>query len=77
MDYYEKFEISHIYFKIFDEFPRAITVLPFNEIAAEYSARFKASLSNNGTPIGAYDILIAGIAMESDFNISNIKRKRI
>lgn len=40
-----------------------VKILPFEEKAAKASAGIRASLEKKGTPIGAYDVLIAGIAI--------------
>lgn len=40
-----------------------INIIPFAEKEAKYAAKIRASLEQKGTPIGAYDILIAGTAM--------------
>jgi tRNA(fMet)-specific endonuclease VapC len=40
-----------------------LTVQPFDELAAEHAAQVKASLERKGSPIGAYDLLIAGHAL--------------
>ena len=43
-----------------------ITVLPFTEKGAEISAKIRAELEKQGTPIGPLDNLIAGIALYSN-----------
>lgn len=43
-----------------------IVVLPFATKEAEAAAVIRAKLENIGTPIGPYDILIAGIALSSN-----------
>lgn len=58
----KKFEKSHIFFKILKEFLSEISILPFDNIAAKESAIIRTNLEKKGTPIGAYDIFIAGIA---------------
>ena len=70
-----KFEPSHKYFKFFDEFITAINILPFDDKAAINSAHIKKNLEMQGRPIGAYDILIAGIAVSEDLTLvtSNIR----
>lgn len=70
-----KFDYSHKYFKIFEDFLSVITILPFDEKAANSSAYIKKSLEAKGTPIGSYDILIAGIAMSNKLTLvtSNAK----
>ncbi len=40
-----------------------VKVLPFEEEAARFSASIRASLEKKGTPIGAYDVLIAGTTL--------------
>ena len=40
-----------------------VKILPFNEEAAKLSALIRAGLEKKGTPIGSYDLLIAGIAL--------------
>jgi tRNA(fMet)-specific endonuclease VapC len=37
--------------------------LPFDDLAADAAARIRADLAAKGTPIGHYDLLIAGIAL--------------
>ncbi|NRB11320.1 MAG: type II toxin-antitoxin system VapC family toxin [Rickettsiaceae bacterium] len=70
-----KFNNSHRYFDFFKDFISAITVLAFDENAALEAAEIKKNLEKKGTPIGAYDILIAGVAKSSDLVLvtSNIK----
>jgi len=40
-----------------------VEVLPFDNEAADLSALVRAQLEKKGTPIGAYDVLIAGTAL--------------
>jgi tRNA(fMet)-specific endonuclease VapC len=40
-----------------------VTVLPFDEPAAAAAAAIRADLARRGTPIGAFDFLIAGHAL--------------
>lgn len=40
-----------------------VEVLPFENEGARLSALIRAQLEKKGTPIGAYDVLIAGIAL--------------
>lgn len=40
-----------------------VDILPFGNDEASYSAEIRANLEKKGTPIGPYDILIAGTAM--------------
>ena len=58
----KKFDHSHQYFTLFGDLMAAITILSFDEEAAISSARIRKNLEKIGKPIGAYDILIAGIA---------------
>jgi tRNA(fMet)-specific endonuclease VapC len=45
------------------DFFGAATLLPFDEQAAKATAAIRAKLKTKGTPIGAYDALIAGTAL--------------
>jgi tRNA(fMet)-specific endonuclease VapC len=45
-----------------------ITILPFSDQDAESAAQTRARLKATGTPIGAYDTLIAGQALARGFN---------
>jgi tRNA(fMet)-specific endonuclease VapC len=40
-----------------------VTLLPFDQDAALYSASIRAQLEQQGTPIGQMDVLIAGTAL--------------
>jgi len=40
-----------------------INIIPFSEKEAKVSASIRAILEKKGTPIGPYDILIAGTAL--------------
>jgi tRNA(fMet)-specific endonuclease VapC len=46
-----------------DRFLAGIPILPFDSAAAEAAARLRATLAAAGTPIGPYDLLIAGTAV--------------
>jgi tRNA(fMet)-specific endonuclease VapC len=41
----------------------ALSVVAFDEASAEQAARLRAQLRTQGTPIGHYDLLIAGTAL--------------
>lgn len=45
-----------------EEFVALLTVLPFDIGAAQHAGQVRAELAGLGTPIGAYDVLIAGHA---------------
>ena len=47
---------------IVESFLARLPVLPFNDLAAGQAGEIRASLERKGTPIGAYDIMIAGHA---------------
>ena len=56
-----------------------VDILPFGDDEAGYSAKIRADLEKKGTPIGPYDILIAGTAMAQKaklvtHNIKEFKR---
>lgn len=48
---------------IVDAFLECMTILPYTKKDAEYSAHVRATLRKSGTPIGSYDVLIAGAAL--------------
>jgi tRNA(fMet)-specific endonuclease VapC len=65
---------------IIADFIKPITILDFNESHATQAAKLCAFLKEQGTPIGSYDILLAGVALQEHliFVSSNIKEfKRI
>ena len=41
-------------------------ILPLDRLAINYAAKIRADLKRKGTPIGAYDLLIAAIALAND-----------
>ncbi|PJI95182.1 type II toxin-antitoxin system VapC family toxin [Luteimicrobium subarcticum] len=45
-----------------DEFASFLRVAPFDAAAAAHAGDIRAALASAGTPIGAYDVLIAGHA---------------
>ncbi|MCY7285872.1 MAG: type II toxin-antitoxin system VapC family toxin [Cyanobacteria bacterium CAN_BIN43] len=45
-------------------FLASVTILPFNTAEAEQAAQIRAILKTQGQPIGAYDVLIAAIALQ-------------
>ncbi|RKX68295.1 MAG: VapC toxin family PIN domain ribonuclease [Spirochaetes bacterium] len=56
-----------------------VDIIPFGDDEAIYSAEIRADLEKKGTPIGPYDILIAGTAMAQKaklvtHNINEFKR---
>ena len=46
-----------------------LTVLPFDEFAAECAAKIRADLEKRGSPIGPYVVLIAGHAVANQLGI--------
>lgn len=61
------------------ELARRLTVLPFDDAAAEHAADIRAYLQRAGTPIGAYDTLISGHARSQGLvvmtgNLSDFRR---
>jgi tRNA(fMet)-specific endonuclease VapC len=45
-----------------EQFAGRLEVLPFDDAAADHAADIRADLERKGTPIGAYDLQIAGHA---------------
>jgi tRNA(fMet)-specific endonuclease VapC len=52
-----------------ERFVAAIIELPLDRSAAEEAARIRADLERLGTPIGPYDLLIAGQALASNLTL--------
>ncbi|MDY6825231.1 MAG: type II toxin-antitoxin system VapC family toxin [Thermodesulfobacteriota bacterium] len=52
--------------RLLREMLSVINILPFAEEEAKTSANIRADLEKKGTPIGAYDILIAGTALANN-----------
>ncbi|GGD68569.1 type II toxin-antitoxin system tRNA(fMet)-specific endonuclease VapC [Lacimicrobium alkaliphilum] len=52
--------------KQLEEFISLVNILPFSENEAKQSADLRAKLVRKGTPIGPYDILIAGTALAAN-----------
>jgi tRNA(fMet)-specific endonuclease VapC len=48
-----------------DDFTSRLTVMPWNEGAADHYGAIRAALEKSGTPIGAMDMLIAAHARSS------------
>ncbi|NJM74171.1 MAG: type II toxin-antitoxin system VapC family toxin [Scytonema sp. RU_4_4] len=60
---------------LLETFLSSITILPFGSEAAEQAALIRSILKTAGTPIGAYDVLIAATALTHNLIIvtSNIR----
>lgn len=60
---------------LLETFLSSITILPFGSEAAEQAAQIRSILKTAGTPIGAYDVLIAATALTHNLIIvtSNIR----
>ena len=54
---------------VFNEFCELNNILPLTESSADISARLYAKLKNKGTIVDDIDLLIAGIAIDNDFDI--------
>lgn len=63
---------------VMDAFFGAIRVLFYDRAAAEATAKARANLKQRGRPIGAYDVLIAGIALAHELILvtSNVREFR-
>ena len=59
----------------FHDFLEIVTILPFDSKAALESAHIRADLERQGTPIGPYDILIAGTALTHDATLVTHNRR--
>jgi len=60
---------------LIEPFLTSITVLPFNSQEAEKAAEIRGILKIAGSPIGAYDVLIAATALSHNYIIvtSNVR----
>ena len=52
-----------------ERFLSVIAELPFDRAAAETAARIRVDLERKGTPIGPYDLLIAGHALVNNLTV--------
>ncbi len=50
-------------------FSRSLALLDFTPEAAWHAANIRASLEKKGTPIGSYDVLIAGLALAENLSV--------
>jgi tRNA(fMet)-specific endonuclease VapC len=48
---------------VMDAFFGAVHLLPYDSVCAQRTARLRAALKARGSPIGAYDALLAGTAL--------------
>ena len=65
--------------KQLNDFISTVNILPFRKAEAQASAKIRAQLEKKGTPIGPYDILIAGTAIANQatlvtHNLEEFKR---
>jgi tRNA(fMet)-specific endonuclease VapC len=51
------------------EFLNRFISLPFDDVAATIASRIRAILATSGTPIGAYDVPIAAIALANNLTL--------
>ena len=51
---------------VMDAFFGSIRVLPYDQEAAKETAKVRASLKKRGRPVGAYDVLIAGLPLPTN-----------
>lgn len=49
-----------------DRFLKPLSIIPLDDASALAAAAIRAQLEKKGTPIGPYDLLIAGLALSSD-----------
>jgi tRNA(fMet)-specific endonuclease VapC len=57
------------------EFLAFLDVLPFDALAAEHAGDIRAVLAERGTPIGGYDVLIAGHARSQGMTVVTNNRR--
>lgn len=61
--------------RILNDFLCLIATLPFDETDASFAARVRHQLYSAGTPIGSYDILIAGTALRHNLILVSANTK--
>ncbi len=61
--------------KVIDDFISSVIVLPYTDEDAQHSAMVRAKLRKKGSPIGSYDVLIAGAALSRELILvtANVK----
>lgn len=52
-----------------DLFLAPLEIAPFDALAAQHTGRIRAELERQGTPIGAFDLLIAGHARSLGYTL--------
>jgi tRNA(fMet)-specific endonuclease VapC len=52
-----------------EQFAARLSVLPFDDAAADHAAEIRVALQRRGEPIGAYDLLIAGHARSQGLTV--------
>jgi tRNA(fMet)-specific endonuclease VapC len=58
----ERYEDSHRRLAIIEAFASRLEVLPFDSRAARHAGQIRSALERRGQMIGAYDVMIAGVA---------------
>jgi len=60
---------------VMEELFAAVELLSFDRAAAQAAGDLRANLRRRGAPIGAYDVLIAGVALANDLTLvtSNVR----
>lgn len=61
--------------KLVDDVLKSVTIVGFNQDVAASAAKLRSQLYRKGTPIGAYDVLIAGVALVHDFVLVTANEK--
>lgn len=60
---------------VVENFVARLTVLPFADKAAAHTAQIRADLERKGTPIGSYDLMIAGHARSEGLVLVSANRR--
>jgi tRNA(fMet)-specific endonuclease VapC len=58
----ERYDDPRSRFDLIDMFVARLEILPFESKAAQHAGQIRAALAGKGQMIGAYDVMIAGIA---------------
>ncbi|NJM29047.1 MAG: type II toxin-antitoxin system VapC family toxin [Rhizobiales bacterium] len=58
----ERYDEPQKRLSVIEAFSARLEILPFDTRAAQHAGQIRATLERKGQPIGAYDLMIAGIA---------------
>jgi tRNA(fMet)-specific endonuclease VapC len=71
----EKYSDPAIRLAIIESFAARLEILPFESRAARHAGQIRATLEKRGSAIGAYDVMIAGIARSQGLALATGNRR--